>query len=498
MQSSIEPLLQGLYKVGHCLVLLLDRQGQVVYKSLPRGYQDLHLLAPQALKAQMAHIRELAVPLMLSASQQVGGIAFRDGRTLVVGPLTKKLPFKIERKVPLEEQVSGSEVHLGADDSVGPVGIADAGKTASKSGSGGSSCDSSISSSESVASAASAGLAMAQVGLEASHAIGENSGSADAEVDLAQVREDELEKEEILQLRRNAVNVQLENIAWLAHRILGAEENSNDEEAIRELREGGLIENEVLRELAGVREILPDWREVVPEDRPHRSYVYEFSSLDAIRRGEPQQYMIAQTVRTNGQNGVLGYTSMRNKQNLSICGVVLNSRAAVAGGLAVEKAYTIADFLILAIERCKTEQQVEYVGTQSGKLFASLVQRLKRQYPRKTMHMLSVQLLEVVQRYLYTRVTRKQLAAELKVNPDYLDRVLKADCDSTALGCLRTARLDEAKKLLVQTSTPVYEIAELLLFSNSSHFSRLFKDQVGCTPQVYRKRYKDQITQIFM
>lgn len=489
MQSAIEPLLRGLYKIGHCLVLLLDRQEQVIYKSLPRGYQDLHLLAPQVLKVHIAQIRELNVPLMLSVSQQIGGIAFRDGCTLVVGPLTKKLPFKLDKKGLFEEQILGAGT--AANRHVDVDSLTDSSDAEDRERAKGSV-------NEVVTDKECCVLAKMQDGLDTSDSMEENLGKDDSGVDLAQIREEELEKEEILQLRRNAVNVQLENIAWLAHRILGAEENSNDEEAICELREGGLIENEVLRELSEVKEILPDWREVVPEERPHHSYVYEFSSLDAIRRGDPQQYMIAQTVRSNGQNGVLGYTSMRNKQNLSICGVVLNSRAAVAGGLAVEKAYTIADFLILAIERCKTEQQVEYVGVQSGKLFASLVQCLKRQYPRKTMHMLSVQLLEVVQRYLYTHVTRKQLAAELKVNPDYLDRVLKADCDSTMLGCLRMARLDEAKKLLVQTSTPVYEIAELLLFSNSSHFSRVFKDQIGCTPQVYRKRYKDQISLIFM
>ena len=104
----------------------------------------------------------------------------------------------------------------------------------------------------------------------------------------------------------------------------------------------------------------------------------------------------------------------------------------------------------------------------------------------------------MIQRYLYTNVTRQQLAADLKVNPDYLDRVLKADCNRTALGCLRAARIEESKKLLVQTSTPIYEIAALLLFSSSSHFSRIFKELTGYTPQDYRKLQENPISQIFM
>lgn len=462
MRSQLEPLLSGLYKVGHCLVLLLDQQGQVLFKSLPRGYQDLQALAPQILQTYVEQIRSVAFPVLLSSTQQVGGIAFFDGTTLVVGPLTKKLQFKRE----------GSDRY--------PSVVT------------------------TTAATATTNAATTNVTPDTASTLEPEPPlvlASDAEIAAFGDRNEtvsELESEEILQLRRNAVNVQLESIAWLAHRLLGTEQTPKDESSIHDLREGGLLENVVLKALSKIKDILPDWREVVPEDRPHNSYVYEFNGLDAIRRGEPQQYLLTQNMRGNGQNGILGYTPLRAAQNISICGVVLNSRAAVVGGLPVEQAYTLADFLILTIERCKTVKQAEYVGLQSGLIFAQLVQRLKKQYPQKVMHTLSAQALEVIQRYLYTNVTRQQLAADLKVNPDYLDRVLKADCNRTALGCLRAARIEESKKLLVQTSTPIYEIAALLLFSSSSHFSRVFKELTGYTPQDYRKLQENPISQIFM
>lgn len=463
MRSQLEPLLNGLYKVGHCLVLLLDQQGQVLFKSLPRGYQDLHALAPQILQTYVEQIRSVAFPVLLSSTQQVGGIAFFDGTTLVVGPLTKKLQFKRE----------GSDRYPSVVTTTAATATTNAAATTNVTPDTASTLE------------PEAPLVLA----------------SDAEIAAFGDRNEtvsELESEEILQLRRNAVNVQLESIAWLAHRLLGTEQTPKDESSIHDLREGGLLENVVLKALSKIKDILPDWREVVPEDRPHNSYVYEFNGLDAIRRGEPQQYLLTQNMRGNGQNGILGYTPLRAAQNISICGVVLNSRAAVVGGLPVEQAYTLADFLILTIERCKTVKQAEYVGLQSGLIFAQLVQRLKKQYPQKVMHTLSAQALEVIQRYLYTHVTRQQLAADLKVNPDYLDRVLKADCNRTALGCLRAARIEESKKLLVQTSTPIYEIAALLLFSSSSHFSRIFKELTGYTPQDYRKLQENPISQIFM
>ena len=484
MRSQLEPLLNGLYKVGHCLVLLLDQQGQVLFKSLPRGYQDLHALAPQILQTYVEQIRSVAFPVLLSSTQQVGGIAFFDGTTLVVGPLTKKLQFKREGsdRYPSVATATITSVATATITSVATAtttSVATATTTATN-----------VTPDTATPDSASTLEPEAPLVL-----------ASDAEIAAFGDRNEtvsELESEEILQLRRNAVNVQLESIAWLAHRLLGTEQTPKDESSIHDLREGGLLENVVLKALSKIKDILPDWREVVPEDRPHNSYVYEFNGLDAIRRGEPQQYLLTQNMRGNGQNGILGYTPLRAAQNISICGVVLNSRAAVVGGLPVEQAYTLADFLILTIERCKTVKQAEYVGLQSGLIFAQLVQRLKKQYPQKVMHTLSAQALEVIQRYLYTHVTRQQLAADLKVNPDYLDRVLKSDCNRTALGCLRAARIEESKKLLVQTSTPIYEIAALLLFSSSSHFSRIFKELTGYTPQDYRKLQENPISQIFM
>ena len=74
------------------------------------------------------------------------------------------------------------------------------------------------------------------------------------------------------------------------------------------------------------------------------------------------------------------------------------------------------------------------------------------------------------------------------VNADYLDRILIEDFNVTITQCLRDERIEEAKRLLVQTATPIYEIAELLLFNHSSHFAKVFKSVTGVTPKAYRER----------
>lgn len=52
---------------------------------------------------------------------------------------------------------------------------------------------------------------------------------------------------------------------------------------------------------------------------------------------------------------------------------------------------------------------------------------------------------------------------------------------------LLNLRLDQAKKLLTETSLSIAKITEQTGFPNPSYFSQLFKANVGCLPGEYRK-----------
>ena len=52
-------------------------------------------------------------------------------------------------------------------------------------------------------------------------------------------------------------------------------------------------------------------------------------------------------------------------------------------------------------------------------------------------------------------------------------------------------RISYAKELLKYTSLPVSEITFEVGMNNVTHFINLFKAREGCTPLVYRKRWKE-------
>lgn len=52
---------------------------------------------------------------------------------------------------------------------------------------------------------------------------------------------------------------------------------------------------------------------------------------------------------------------------------------------------------------------------------------------------------------------------------------------------VRTARLDQAKKLLAETDLPIREIGKQVGYSKHAFFDKSFKRYIGCTPTEYRE-----------
>ncbi|MBD2870326.1 helix-turn-helix domain-containing protein [Paenibacillus arenilitoris] len=50
-------------------------------------------------------------------------------------------------------------------------------------------------------------------------------------------------------------------------------------------------------------------------------------------------------------------------------------------------------------------------------------------------------------------------------------------------------RMNEAKKLLLESSLSVKEVASIVGYENPLYFSRVFRGSVGVPPSLYKKRF---------
>lgn len=80
-----------------------------------------------------------------------------------------------------------------------------------------------------------------------------------------------------------------------------------------------------------------------------------------------------------------------------------------------------------------------------------------------------------------------EMASQLNLSPRYLSDILKQETGKTAMDLIHIYLISEAKNLLKINDQNVSEVAYSLGFENLPYFSRLFKKEVGVSPNQYRK-----------
>lgn len=80
--------------------------------------------------------------------------------------------------------------------------------------------------------------------------------------------------------------------------------------------------------------------------------------------------------------------------------------------------------------------------------------------------------------------TLSQLAG---YTPQYLSSLFRHDAGISIQEFLQRLRIEEACKLLVQTTLPTVEIAAAVGYQDTRHFSKLFRRFQGISPKEYRK-----------
>lgn len=80
-----------------------------------------------------------------------------------------------------------------------------------------------------------------------------------------------------------------------------------------------------------------------------------------------------------------------------------------------------------------------------------------------------------------------ELALEYGINKFRLCREFAKYYEYTPIQYLNKVRIDQAKKLLLETDEKIVEISQMIGIENTNHFIRLFKEKTGVTPLTYRK-----------
>jgi signal transduction histidine kinase/AraC-like DNA-binding protein/ABC-type sugar transport system substrate-binding protein len=84
-------------------------------------------------------------------------------------------------------------------------------------------------------------------------------------------------------------------------------------------------------------------------------------------------------------------------------------------------------------------------------------------------------------------ISRADLARHVALSENYLTACFRRELGVTPITYLNRYRVNQARQLLTDTDQSVTEIALQVGFSDSSYFSRVFRREVGLSPEAYRQ-----------
>lgn len=98
------------------------------------------------------------------------------------------------------------------------------------------------------------------------------------------------------------------------------------------------------------------------------------------------------------------------------------------------------------------------------------------------------ELKQIIQDQIDTNLNLTEISKSLDINPSYLSREFSKHFNNLSFGeYTRKLRVERAIELIQAETYSLTEIAYLTGFSDQSHFTRIFKHQVGKSPSAYRK-----------
>lgn len=96
-------------------------------------------------------------------------------------------------------------------------------------------------------------------------------------------------------------------------------------------------------------------------------------------------------------------------------------------------------------------------------------------------------IIDYIGRNYFNKISIEDIAMELGVSAGYLSKKFKKDTSHTFNDFLNSYRIQKSINFLIEGGYKVYEIAEMVGFSDYKYFSQVFKSYMKCSPMEFMK-----------
>lgn len=122
-------------------------------------------------------------------------------------------------------------------------------------------------------------------------------------------------------------------------------------------------------------------------------------------------------------------------------------------------------------------------------LLCMKIQSQKTQFTTDNSNMTGI--IKYIEENYYEDITLDLLSEKFFINKYKLSRQFKDHLGINMLKYLNKLRISKSKKMLAETDQKITNIAGEIGFNNTTHFNRVFKDEIGCSPTDYRIKSRE-------
>ena len=204
---------------------------------------------------------------------------------------------------------------------------------------------------------------------------------------------------------------------------------------------------------------------------------------DLVRQGRPDELRAYFSALPSFRAGVLSPNRLRNAKDTFVTSVTVVSRAAIAGGMNANEAFSLSDSYINRCELASDTQQVSELGYHMAVEYAERVGHLRL---GEDPSQLVLGVTNYVRSHIFEPIRTEDVAQALFVSRGFLSSRFKRETGMGLADYIRREKVAEAKSLLRNTEQSILDISTYLGFCSQSHFNAVFKRETGMTPREWR------------
>jgi len=188
-------------------------------------------------------------------------------------------------------------------------------------------------------------------------------------------------------------------------------------------------------------------------------------------------YILNQTSQAEGN-------SIENEKTRLRLFETLCNRAAIRGGIDIQFAHQIAKNFEVSINSMNSIKDGEFL---SQDIIVDYTWAVKNYSLLKYSNLIRNAVLHI-RRNVTVPYGLSRLATDLRISREHLSREFKKETGETVSSYIQFAKVLEAIQLLKHSNNSISDISNLLGYSNSTYFTKIFKKHMGISPKQYASR----------